>query len=54
MSEKKYEVYEGSTKIASDMELDIALCLIKGYINTYFAQPTNLTIKRMDDNNVGE
>lgn len=29
MDEKKYEVYDGSAQLASDMNLDIALCLVK-------------------------
>lgn len=45
MNEKKYEVYDGSTKLASDMDLDAAFCLIKGYVDTYFNQPLAITIK---------
>ena len=47
MYEKKYEVYDGSTKLASDMDLDAAFCLIKGYVNTYFNQPLEITIREM-------
>lgn len=48
MNEKKYEVYDGSTKLGSDMDLDVAFCLIKGYICTYFNQPIEITIKEME------
>lgn len=48
MIEKKYEVYDGSTQLASDMDLDTAFCLIKGYVETYFNQPLKITIKEMD------
>lgn len=48
MSEKKYEVYDGSTLLASDMDLDTAFCLIKGYSETYFNQALKITIKEMD------
>lgn len=47
MSEKKYEVYDGSTKLASDMDLDVVFCLIKGYVDVYFNQPLNMTIKEI-------
>lgn len=47
MNEKRYEVYDGSTKLASDMDLDAAFCLIKGYVDTYFNQPLEITIKEM-------
>lgn len=48
MVEKKYEVYDGSTRLASDMNLDVAFCLIKGYVDTYFNQPLNISIKEMN------
>ena len=47
MNEKRYEVYDGSTKLASDMDLDGVFCLIKGYVDTYFNQPLEITIKEM-------
>lgn len=47
MYEKKYEVYDGSTKLASDMDLDAAFCLIKGYVNTYFKRLVEITIREM-------
>lgn len=47
MNEKRYEVYDGSTKLASDIDLDVAFCLIKGYVDTYFNQPLEITIKEM-------
>lgn len=47
MNEKRYEVYDESTKLASDMDLDIVFCLIKGYVDTYFNQPLEITIKEM-------
>ena len=48
MYEKRYEVYDGSTKLASDMNLYTAFCLIKGYVDTYFNQPLKITIKEME------
>ena len=48
MNEKKYEVYDESTKLASDMDLDAVFCLIKGYVDTYFNQPLEITIKEME------
>lgn len=48
MSEKKYEVYDGSARLASDMDLDAAFCLVKGFVDTYFNQPLNISIKEMD------
>ena len=48
MSEKKYEVYDGTALLASDMDLDTAFCLIKGYVDTYFNQKLNITIKEME------
>lgn len=48
MSEKKYEVYDGSTRLASDMDLDVAFCLIKGYIDTYVNQLLNISIREMN------
>lgn len=47
MYEKRYEVYDGSTKLASDMDLGAAFCLIKGYVDTYFNQPLEITIKEI-------
>ena len=48
MNEKRYEVYDGSTKLASDMDLNAAFCLIKGYVDTYFNQSLEITIKEME------
>ena len=48
MNEKRYEVYDESTKLASNMDLDTVFCLIKGYANTYFNQPVKITIKEME------
>ena len=48
MNEKRYEVYDESTKLASDMDLDVVFCLIKGYVDTYFNQPLEITIKEME------
>lgn len=48
MNEKKYEVYDGSTKLGSDMDLDVAFCLINGYVDTYFNQPLEITIKEIN------
>lgn len=49
MTEKKYNVYDGSTKIASDMSLDMAIYLIKGYVDTYFNQPLDIRIEDVDN-----
>ena len=48
MNEKRYKVYDGSTKLASDMDLNAAFCLIKGYVDTYFNQLFEITIKEME------
>ena len=48
MNEKRYEVYDESTKLASDMDLDAVFCLIKGYVDTDFNQPLEITIKEME------
>lgn len=48
MNEKRYEVYDGSTRLASNMNLDAVFCLIKGYVDTYFNQPLEITIKEME------
>ena len=48
MNEKRYEVYDESTKLASNMDLDTVFCLIKGYVDTYFNQPLEITIKEME------
>lgn len=46
MSERKYKVIEVVTGkvLASGMEFDIALALIRGYRITYFAESLNLII----------
>lgn len=44
-SGKRYEVYDESIKLASDMDLDTVFCLIKGYVDSYFNQPLKITIK---------
>lgn len=48
MNEKRYEVYDGSTRLASDMNLDAVFCFIKGYVDTYFNQSLKITIKEME------
>ena len=48
MNEKRYEVYDESTKLASNMDLDTVFCLIKGYVDTYFNQPLEITIKEIE------
>ena len=50
MSERKFDVLDGSTKIASGLDLDIVFCLIKGYADQYFNQPLKITIKEVDQN----
>ena len=47
MNERRYEVYDESTQLASDMDLDAVFWLIKGYVYTYFNQPLEITIKEM-------
>lgn len=47
MGSKKYEIIDGNTVIATDMDLDVALCLIRGYSETYFNQKMKLTIQEV-------
>lgn len=47
VSERRYEVYDGSTLLSTDMDLDTAFCLIQGYSERYFNQRLNLTIKEI-------
>lgn len=54
MNEKRYEVYDECTKLASDMDLDAVFCLIKGYANTYFNQPLKMTIKEIKNCEKGD
>lgn len=35
MEEKRYEVYSGNKKIASDMTLEITVCFVKAYLKKY-------------------
>ena len=46
MEKKKFNVYDGTTRIASDMELDVALCLIKGYLETYSNDKIDIGIQQ--------
>lgn len=48
MDEKRYEVYSDSVLLASNMTLDAACILIKGYANEYFNKRLILTIKEME------
>ena len=48
MNEKRYEVYDESTKLASNMDLDTVFCLIKGYVDTYFNRLVEITIKEIE------
>lgn len=48
MSEKKYEVLDGHSVIASNMSLDVAFCLIKGYVDQYFNERVIFTIREME------
>lgn len=47
MGEKRYEVYDGDKLIGSNMPLDVAFCLIRGYADTYFNQPLDIKIKEI-------
>lgn len=40
---KRYDVYVENYKIASELNLDVALCLIKGYLESH--PVTSLTLK---------
>lgn len=33
--EERYDVFDGAFKVASDMKLEVALCLIKAYVKEY-------------------
>lgn len=48
MSKKKYEVLDGHSVIATNMSLDVAFCLIKGYIDKYFNKRVVFTIREME------
>lgn len=43
---KKYEVYDGGVRIATDMDIDVAICLIKGYMEYHHDQTLTLTIQK--------
>ena len=45
MREKKYKVLEDNRVLASNMSFEMAIVFIKGYENTYYNQPLNLTIR---------
>lgn len=47
---KKYKVYDGPILIARDMSLDVALCLIHGYVERYPNGLVGVRISLMDDN----
>lgn len=44
---KRYDVYVENYKIASELHLDVALCLIKGYLESY--PVASLTLKNSCD-----
>lgn len=46
--EKKYEVFVMNERIASDMRLDIALCLIRGWILENSDPDVDVRIKEME------
>lgn len=57
MSEKQYEVYENENRIASNMSLETALLLIRGYCERYYNERARLTLvemKRKYGNHDGE
>lgn len=55
MEEGKYEILDDSgTVIATDMSLDIALCLIKGYADTWYNEPLKLTIRQVQQEGKNE
>lgn len=45
---KKYDVFDGSKRIASDLELDVAGCLVAGYTDHHFDWNVNMSIKQTD------
>lgn len=49
MEEKKYELIdELGHPIATNMDLDVAFCLIKGYTETFYNQPLNVIIRQVE------
>ena len=49
MSTYIYEVWDGKTKIAGDMDLDVALLLAAAYFEKYYADQIEITIKRKEN-----
>lgn len=47
MNERKYEVYENENRIASNMSLETALLLIRGYCERYCNERARLTLVEM-------
>ena len=47
MNEKQYEVYENENRIASNMSLETALLLIRGYCERYCNERARLTLVEM-------
>lgn len=48
MNEKQYEVYENENRIASNMSLETALLLIRGYCERYYNERARLTLVEME------
>lgn len=40
-----YDVFDGSTRLAGDVELDIALCLIRGYAEAHSNKGLSILIQ---------
>lgn len=48
MGEEKYEIMDGAgIVLATNMDLDTALCLIRGYVTTYYNMHIKLTIREI-------
>lgn len=49
MDERKFEVLYNGIVLATDMTMDIAICLIKGYADTWYNQKLDLQIREITE-----
>ena len=54
MVTKKYEVIVDGQIIGKELELDIALLLIKAYCQEYFREQVTITLREMDNRDRGK
>ena len=55
MNEKQYEVYENENRLASNMNLETAILLIRSYCEQYYSEKVDLTLREMERSSyVGE